>query len=246
MAELMLLNPLNPRKRRKAKAKSSPKRRAVARRSTKKRRYARNPIGANPVRKRRSTTARKYRRNPIGGRRGGKLGGMLAPLKPAAISAVGAIGLDLAWGVIGDKLPAGMGTGPIRHVAKAAGALLLGTLASMVTSKATGSQLSVGALTVVFHGAMKDAISTNFPGVQLGEDVSNYGMNGLAEYFPMEGMEGMGEYESYGMAGGMGEYFGTDSGVAGVGYSGGGEYFDGGDLMGMGETEDEMDVFSTL
>jgi len=220
MAQLMLVN---PRKRRR-KAKATTKRRTVARRRTthkRRRTYARNPIALNPSRRAKRTHRRKYRRNPIGMGRG-KMKGLLAPLMPAAISATGAIGLDLAWGIIGSKLPANLGTGPIRHVAKAAGALALGALAGMIVKKDTANQLTIGALTVVLHSAMKETIQKTMPNVQLGESESGY-MNGLAEYFTEPSMAGMGEYF-------------TEPAMNGVGYSGGGEYFYN-ELEGMGENE---------
>jgi len=217
MAQLMLVN---PRKRRR-KAKTTTKRRTHARRRTthKRRRYARNPIALNTTRRTRRTHRRKYRRNPIAGR--GKMKGLLAPLMPAAISATGAIGLDLAWGIIGSKLPSALSTGPVKHIAKAAGALALGALAGMVVKKDTANQLAIGALTVVLHTAMKETIQKTLPNVQLGEN--DFTMNGLAEYFPTDTMAG------------MGEYFPTDT-MQGVGYYGGGEYFED-SLEGLGENE---------
>lgn len=178
---------VNPRKRRKAKAKTR-----VAK-TTAKRRYARNPIAvANPKKR------RKYRRNPIA------MKGIMAPIMPAATAAAGAIGLDLAWGMIGSKLPASLSTGPVRHVVKAVGALGLGALAAMVLKKETANNLAVGALTVVMHGAMRETLQTMNPEMKLGEygdEMDGFAMyvdqaGPLNEYLPMNGygeeIEGMG------------------------------------------------------
>lgn len=198
MAQLMLVNP-----RKRKTARKSPAKKSAAKRTTR-RRYARNPIGlaaANPIRKR-----RKYRRNPIA------MKGLMAPIMPAAIAAGGAIGLDLAWGMIGSKLPAALSTGPVRHVAKAAGALALGALAGMVLKKETANNLAIGALTVVMHGAMRETMQKMLPNVALGEYESE--MDGLAMYTG-DGMNGMGEY------------------VEGLSYSGAGVSFDS-EMSGMG------------
>lgn len=209
MASLMLVN---PRRRKKATRSTTRRRRkTTARKSPARRTYRRNPIRAT---RRRST--RRYRRNPI------KAKGLLAPLMPAAVSATGAIGLDLAWGMIGSKLPMGMGTGPMKYVAKAAGALALGSLAAMVTKKDTANQMAVGALTVVLHGAMKDTIQKTLPNVQLGEADFSY-MDGIGEYMSLNG---------------MGEYMSED--MAGIGYSGGGEFFAEDDMTEM----DGLGVYS--
>lgn len=181
MAQLMLVNP----RKRKSAAKKAAKRPATKRKSP--RRYAKNPITLNAVKKR-----RKYRRNPIGGGRG--LKGITAPIMPAATAAVGAIGLDLAWAKLGGMLPESMQVGPIRHVAKAAGALALGALAGMVLKKDTANNLAIGALTVVLHGAMRETIQTAMPNVQLGEyDNAFAGVDGLAIYSPE--LDGLGYSE---------------------------------------------------
>lgn len=206
MAQLMLVNPRKRRAKRKTTKRKTTARRkstATAKRRTTARR--RNPVA--PLRR---------RRNPI--RRKG-LKGFIAPVMPAAISAGGALGLDLAWGVIGSRLPPALGDGPVKYVTKSIAALGLGVLAGMVTKKTTADQLATGALTVVLHGAMRDTVSAQFPGVALGEYFDDSGnMDGLAEYFPADG---------------MGEYF--DSGdMAALEYAGGGTYFDG-----VGEMDEE-------
>lgn len=206
MASLMLVNPRKRRSHKKAASHRKVRRNpAKAHKTRKVRRYARNPIGLHGAR--RTHKRRKYHRNPIGG----KMKGIFAPVMPAAISAVGAIGLDLAWGVVSSKLPAGLGVGPVRHVAKAAGALALGALAAMVVKKDTANLLATGALTVVLHSAMKEGIQSVAPNVQLGE----MSVDGLAEYLP-QSVDGMGEYVPS---------------MNGLGYEGAGVSFDDGDDM---------------
>jgi len=201
MASLMLVNPRKRRKKaksahkrpRKPAAHSAPKRRK-RRASTKRRVYARNPITISHAKRKHR---RRYRRNPIGGMRGG-MKGLFAPVMPAAISAVGAIGLDLAWGQVAARLPAAITGGPMKYVAKAVGAIGIGMLAGMVVKKDTANQLAIGALTTVFHSAMRDTITQMAPNVQLGEyeTMNGYPLDGLAEYVREPGMAGLGEYQS--------------------------------------------------
>lgn len=203
MAQLMLVN---PRKRRKAKRTHARRRKTHTtahnpvhrkrrvshkRRTHAKRRYATNPIGLNPRHRRKHR--RHYRKNPIGG----GMKGLLGPVKMAAVASVGAIGLDLAWGMVGNRLPVALSTGPVRHIAKAVGALALAAIAGMVVKKETANTLGVGALTVVFRDALRDGITSQFPNVQLGDVGEYYGMQGMGEYYPagVHGMDGLGEYD---------------------------------------------------
>lgn len=147
MAEMLLVN---PRKRRRLKSKKT----------TAKRR--------SPVRRRVSTrTARKTRRrrNPIRSR--GLSGIVNTTLMPAAIAGAGAVGLDVIWGYA--PIPETLKVGPMRYVAKAAGAIGLGMLAGMVTKKSTADQLATGAMTVVMYQAMKDGMTRFAPNIQMGE-----------------------------------------------------------------------------
>lgn len=208
MASLMLVNPRKRRKKAKAhKRRRNPitvttRKRRKHTRKAKRRTYARNPISFSHVKRK---SRRKYRRNPIGGKF--NLKGLFSPVVPAAVSAVGAIGLDLAWGVIGSKLPASLSTGPVAYAAKGLGAIALGALAGMVVKKDTANQLAIGALTVVLHGAMKEGINKFAPNVQLGD---------IAEYMPSDPLDGLAEYVT---DAGMSEYV-----TPGIGYAGGGTY----------------------
>jgi hypothetical protein len=184
MATLALVN---PRRRRK-----------TAKRRTTKARVRRNPsrrkalaIAPAPRKRRRASRpkARRIRRNPIRARKSS--GDIMSQIKPAFTAGLGALGLDLAWGFL--PIPAGLQTGPLRHVAKGAGALALGYVANMVTDKATARQMAVGALTVVMHNMMRELAQQVMPTVNLG--YYNAGFNA-----------GMGEYTS-----GMGAYISGDT-----------------------------------
>jgi len=203
MNELLLINPARRKRRAPARRRASPARRRPARR--------RNPVtalAANPRRRpaRRSYAARRSirRRNPAP--RGMK--GIMGTLMPAATAATGALALDVVWGFI--PLPIALKTGPMRHLVKGAGAIGMGLLAGMVVNKRVADQFAVGALTVVMHGAMKEAVTRFAPQIALGEypsiavPMSEYDENGgsLGEYVEQPGM---GEFVS-----GMGEDVGED------------------------------------
>jgi hypothetical protein len=109
------------------------------------------------------------------------------------MGAGGALVLDVAWGYL--PIPLTLKTGVLRHVAKGAGALALGYLANMVTTKSTADQMVRGAMTVVVHGAMREAAQQFMPNVPL---------DGLGYY--SAGMPaGVGAYVD-----GMGAYVGGD------------------------------------
>ena len=183
-SELLLINP----KRRK-KRKTTPKKR----RSYKKRR---------PVAKKRRT----YRRNPSGR---GAMGKMMAMAMPAFQGAAGAVLLDLAFGFI--PLPVQLKVGPMRHLSKVLGAVALGTVVSNFTRGKMGANMATGAMTVAFHGALRE-FTQNIPGLQFGayEELAYYSPgqivnNGVGEYVDGVGYgEGDVSYEAYGAQ--MGEY----------------------------------------
>lgn len=178
MANEVLL--VNPRRRRRAPARGRPRRKMTARRRpATKRRRRRNPIGpyaksgmgyyvSNPRRRRRrsptrkrATARRRYRRNPT------TMKGIINQLvMPAATAGAGALALDILWGFV--PVPAEIKTGPMRHVAKGLGAVVLGQLVGMVGTKRMGDTMAMGALTVVFHSAFKEMTAQFMPGVPLG------------------------------------------------------------------------------
>lgn len=163
------------------------------------RRRRHNPIG--------HTTHRRRRRNPIGGLSGGIVNRMLMP---AVTAAGGAIALDLAWGYL--PIPANLKTGSLQYVAKAAGAVAIGTLGAKVMKRHTAEAMAVGALTVVFHTAARDLIGKMLPSVHLGYVNAGY----PAGFYEADSVQGIGEYVA-GHDGYVGEYVQGVSGYAGVG-----------------------------
>lgn len=161
MASPLLL--VNPRKRRKARKTTAKRRRTTHH----KRRAPVARRAHNPIRRRRRATAHRVhharrRRNPA--RR--KMG-FFSPIMPAAIAAVGAIGLDLVWGYA--PVPASWKAGTMGYAAKGVGALALGAVLGMFMKKSTAETLAAGALTVTIYGALKDGISSSMPNIQMGE-----------------------------------------------------------------------------
>lgn len=144
-----------------------------------------------PVRRKtykRTTTKRiaRRRRNPV--RRKG-MAGIVGQVMPAVTSAAGALSLDIIWARL--PLPDQIKSGPMRFVAKAAGAIGLGMLAGMMVKKSTADQLATGALTVTIHQAMTDAMGRFAPNIPLGEYLSEYDSLG---YYGTGIDPGMGEY----------------------------------------------------
>lgn len=216
MSELLLIN---PRRRRKAK-RSSPKRRRnpVHAKSThnRRRRVHRmsNPVA--PLRRRRHRVSavrhhnprrRKhgYRRNPIAGLSVNSIMGMT---KDAAIGAVGALAVDVAYGYVKGWLPASMqspndATGsvnPMYFLAKGGVAVLLGVLGKKLTNKA--GHMAQGSLTVTMYDLLKGFVpaSVNLGYVSPGHMAgSNASRTGPSQVFQARGMHeyvGMSGYES--------------------------------------------------
>jgi len=164
MANQLLL--VNPRKRRKARRKTAKKRVA--------------PVRAK--RRVKSTRKRitKRRRNPIARKRmsaGNIINGQVIP---AFTAGVGALGLDMVMGYV--PLPASMTTGALKHVVKGVGAIALGLVAGMVVKPSTAKELSMGALTVTMHDALREATQRFAPNIQLGYYNAGFPMAGMDEY----------------------------------------------------------------
>ena len=178
MASEVLL--VNPRKRRRRPVRRRAATRRPAARRPAKRRRRRNPIGpyarsgmgmyvSNPRRRKRRAAARRptkarrrtrYRRNPT-------MRGIINSLiLPAATAGAGALALDVLWGFV--PIPENIKTGPMRHVAKGLGAIVLGQLVGMVGNKRMGDTMALGALTVTFHSAFREMTAQFMPGVPLG------------------------------------------------------------------------------
>lgn len=140
------------------------KRRSPARAATPAKRRRRNPIAA-PAKRRRAYSAsapavRRRRRNPIKAR-----GIMNTMITPAITAAGGALALDIAWAYA--PIPENLKVGNLKHVAKAAGAVGMAMLAGQVVKQKTAEAMGVGALTVVFHDALKEIINTNMPALKM-------------------------------------------------------------------------------
>lgn len=183
-SEILLVNPRRraTRKRRSPAQRAATKRMVAANRrrggTTKKRRRRRNPIGpyakrksglgmyvSNPRRRRRparkrATARRRYRRNPM------TMRSVLNTLViPAAQAGAGAVLLDVAWGFV--PIPPDIKTGPMRHVAKGLGAIVLGWGVGQVANKKMGDTMAMGALTVTFHAALRELTQQFLPQLNL-------------------------------------------------------------------------------
>lgn len=172
------------------KRRSGPtKRRAPAPARKVARRRRRNPIvSVTPRRRRRAATSvapmRRRRRNPIRAK-----GMMDSIVIPALTASAGALALDVAWAYA--PIPLNLKVGNLKHVSKAAGAIGLSWLASQVVSKKTAEAMGVGALTVVFHDALREMAAKTMPALK---------MDGMGYYnagYPagtLEDPNGMGYY----------------------------------------------------
>lgn len=101
---------------------------------------------------------------------------------PAATAGAGALALDVLWGFV--PVPDTIKTGPMRHVAKGLGAVVLGQLVGMVATRRTGDTMAMGALTVVFHSAFREMTAQFMPNIPLGY----YSAGANAGYDPQLGM----------------------------------------------------------
>lgn len=199
MSEVLLVNPRRRRKGRRKmsalqrkyfgggkKRRKNPKRR---RRSSGRRRRSRrrsNPIAIFATKKRRRKGGRRRsrarrRRNPSA--RVASLGAGLGAFRPRNVQstlmnalpgAVGALGLDILLGYV--PVPATWKAGYLGYVTKAVGAIVLGLLASKVTKASTAAKMTEGALTVMFHGILRNAVTQFAPAVPLGMYLNDGGM----------------------------------------------------------------------
>lgn len=105
--------------------------------------------------------------------------------------AIGALGLDVALGFL--PIPVNFKTGIPGYLTKIVGAVALGMAAGYVVSGSTAAKMTTGALTVMFHGILRELVATNIPSVPLGMYLrpglgyagSGYNpMNGMGLYLP--------------------------------------------------------------
>ena len=210
--EMLLVNPRKRRKKAKGQKRRSSRRR---RRSSGGRRKAaagyivgNAPIRRrklNPRRRRRSGKRRRRgfarRRNPIS-LGAFKPGNLMANVTGALPGAVGALGLDVLLGFV--PIPVTWKAGIPGYLTKIVGAVGLGMLAGYVVNQSTAAKMTTGALTVMFHGIMRELLATNFPQVPLGMYLrpgfagmgyagSGYNpMNGMGLYLPDISADDMG------------------------------------------------------
>jgi hypothetical protein len=171
--EMLLVNPRKRRKKAKGRKRASRRRR---RSGGRKRRAIGYTIGNSPIRRRKLNPRRRrrrgsrrrsrgYRRNPIS-LRGFTPGNLLGQVTGALPGAVGALGLDVALGFL--PIPVTWKAGIPGYLTKIVGAVALGMVASKVVGSSTGAKVTTGALTVMFHGILRELLASNFPAVPLG------------------------------------------------------------------------------
>ena len=86
--------------------------------------------------------------------------------------AFGALALDIAMGVL--PIPVTWKMGNIAYVTKIAGAIALGAVAGMVVPQRIANDMTQGALTVMFHGLLKNLAVQFAPNLMLGAYLNGY------------------------------------------------------------------------
>lgn len=156
----------NPAKKRRTAAQKAASKRNI------KRAQAANRGGrrrAPAKRRRTSTRKRSYKRrsNP----RGFKLPSMNRIINdqmiPALWGGAGAVGNDMLVNML--PLPAEWKSGWMRHLSKAAGAIAIGVIGSMVFPKRIADSLGAGAMTVIGYNVVRDLAAQFAPELNLGE-----------------------------------------------------------------------------
>ena len=210
MPDLLLLNPRKrTRRTRRASHESTAARSRAAKKGWRAKRKT-NPITAHRRRVHRKLTStshhkrrRSYRRNPI------RMGGIGNQLMGAAYGAMGAITLDVIMGKL--PLPASMQSGVMHTLIKAIGAIALGMGVGAAGAKRAGPKVAEGALSVVFHDAIKTQLAVSMPTLTLGDTAIPYyptpAADGQLGYYNggMVVPDNFGEYVEDQSAG-MGEY----------------------------------------
>lgn len=113
----------------------------------------------------------------------------MGQVQGALPGALGALGLDVLLGFV--PIPVTWKAGIPGYLTKIVGAIGLGMIAGNVVGQGTAAKMTTGALTVMFHGILRELIATNFPQVPLGMYL-NPGFSGLgyagSGYNPMNGL----------------------------------------------------------
>lgn len=179
MSELMLVNPRKRRRKsgkRRMSAKQakyfSPrrKRRAAASSPRRRRRASARRAAAPVARRARRRSRRSFLRNTSGSLSLKPNVFIRETLIPSAVGGAGALAVDAAWAAL--PLPAQIKSGPMAPVAKAAGAVAVGLIASKVAGKKIGAQVTSGYLTVLAYNLLKGVVQKALPQMPLGD----YGM----------------------------------------------------------------------
>lgn len=167
--EMLLVNP-----KRRRKAKSQKRRRSRRRSSGRRRRAAGYVVGSAPIRRRKLNPRRRRgrsrrrsfrRQNPIS-LRSFAPGNLMSQVTGALPGAVGALGLDVALGFL--PIPVNWKAGIPGYLTKIVGAVGLGMLAGKLVGGSTAAKMTMGALTVMIHGILRELVATNLPQVPLG------------------------------------------------------------------------------
>lgn len=198
MSELMLVNPRRRKRSRRRKSshvsvrgRRNPKRRMSAlqaqyfgkrRKRSGKRSRRRAVTAVRAVGRRVRRHARRFASN-----RSGRMS--LAPaslvkntLIPAALGGAGALIVDVAWGFL--PIPATIKTGPMGPIAKAAGAVALGMVASKVAGREMGQRITSGYLTVLAYNLLKGIVTKAMPQLPMGEYINGLGYIQSGQFMP--------------------------------------------------------------
>lgn len=160
MAEMLLVNP-----RRRRRRASTKKRRTRARTRVV---YA-NPT--RPKRRRRRSGARRSRIGRVTRRtRSGRSfvtsrGFINQTLLPAGVGAAGALGVDIAMGML--PVPDALRSGPLAPFVRLAAAVGIGFIATQVTNRRTGEAVAAGAVTVVMYDVIKGFVRQMAPNLPM-------------------------------------------------------------------------------
>lgn len=214
--ELMLLN---PRRKSKSRKRRTPAQLAATRKlvALNRRRGGGGKKRRAPARRRNPVAAMPYRRKRRRSKGFGGLKGITRVIIPAAIGGAGALAIDIGYNLL--PIPPRFKTGMYAPAFKIAGALGIGWLASMFTTKQLAEQIMIGSITVTVASLFKGFAQRTFPQVALGEideetlafvnaaqfqpdpliggyvpDFEMRSSAGIAEYISPDGVNEMGEY----------------------------------------------------
>lgn len=179
MSELLLVN---PRRRKRKSTRKNPRRMTAKQakyfgpRRRRRSRARRAVASVARVARRTGRRVRRAVRRFASNRSGGislKPGAFIRDtLVPSAIGGAGALAVDVAWGAL--PIPAAIKTGPFAPIAKIAGAVAVGLIASKVAGKKIGAQVTSGYLTVFAYNLIKGMAQKAMPNLPLGDYSMGY------------------------------------------------------------------------